>query len=879
MSVDFAARALALRAGQAQAFTTLATGIAGVEIPASVGVIQTSGYAVLGIGGAAYVRDTLATPELAAAHPRFCKADAGGRHWRLLPDDNGLIPVVCGGTNGIERVPATYQGIEKFAGYDAGGDFVLANGSISAGTGNDVVFTATGINFIIGFREEIGQRTVRAVVKAGTAGCFYLWMNSNSADPDQLIGCWFDLASDTISFDAIGTGSIASLGGGYYQVEVSGTTLKNVGFGISDAPGTVCTSGVDATMRSFSVAGTEGFDPWSAIDHQPGIQAAIDYCEAIGAAGTRYDARHYSAWRKARNPADPFDPVNYPTGLLLRTSRSHRFVSSCSGSKVWRRDTDGSPMGIAKFDTCTGSGGYYWRGGGIFTRGLAASPDNVSENSIYLCDFMLDGGITDSSEKDNPYGAFMHSSGDGWDISDKGIWQHNDHFCGDIVLEGCSSIRYFMGELVYSAGVGPGIARRKIRIGPDVELGNTCGSCLNGNGHTLEVDRCHLHDGFIGVEGWTGELGGYFNARISDTNRNSLQGGIPNFGAGSYFSMARPTASIVPVGQVDLVLNRAGQFDIGSWISGKIVSVDCYPSLGNGTAFPDGSREVDLHCVTVCDQGPLVGGIAILGGASGSKATDRVSVRLDCKQTGNAIANGYQFAQAVYCYGSFGEEVAVWLGAQEGLAHSPLAPAGTVHDNPIKVLDWNFDTFAMPYYYYDIEANHGATIDIKAYGNVVATQCSSNGSYTMNLPSTGVPAGYRLFVRDTTKNFIAGGGACRIPAGNFRAGRDVIVPPGFGYTELEFDGQAWSVVTPPPKLSATLAWDPASIAAGATETTSVTLVGALPGDEVTAGLSVDLQGMVLNAHVSAANTVTAVLFNPTGAAVDLASGTLRVTAG
>lgn len=74
------------------------------------------------------------------------------------------------------------------------------------------------------------------------------------------------------------------------------------------------------------------------------------------------------------------------------------------------------------------------------------------------------------------------------------------------------------------------------------------------------------------------------------------------------------------------------------------------------------------------------------------------------------------------------------------------------------------------------------------------------------------------------------------------------------------------------KNSAT--WDPASIANGASATTTVTVTGAVVGDFVVASFSNSLAGLTLTGYVSASDTVTAVLSNTTGSAVDLTSGTL-----
>jgi Right handed beta helix region len=70
-------------------------------------------------------------------------------------------------------------------------------------------------------------------------------------------------------------------------------------------------------------------------------------------------------------------------------------------------------------------------------------------------------------------------------------------------------------------------------------------------------------------------------------------------------------------------------------------------------------------------------------------------------------------------------------------------------------------------------------------------------------------------------------------------------------------------------------YNPPSIASGGTTTTTLTVTGAAVGDFVDASFSLDLSGLQLSAYVSAADTVTFVFQNPTGGAIDLASGTIR----
>lgn len=74
----------------------------------------------------------------------------------------------------------------------------------------------------------------------------------------------------------------------------------------------------------------------------------------------------------------------------------------------------------------------------------------------------------------------------------------------------------------------------------------------------------------------------------------------------------------------------------------------------------------------------------------------------------------------------------------------------------------------------------------------------------------------------------------------------------------------------------TQTWDPGSVILGTPVSTTVTYQGASIGDFVLVSFSLALSGLQLWGEVTAANTVTVYLANPMSAAVDLASGTLKV---
>lgn len=76
-------------------------------------------------------------------------------------------------------------------------------------------------------------------------------------------------------------------------------------------------------------------------------------------------------------------------------------------------------------------------------------------------------------------------------------------------------------------------------------------------------------------------------------------------------------------------------------------------------------------------------------------------------------------------------------------------------------------------------------------------------------------------------------------------------------------------------LGGSATYDPPNLADGTAANTTVTVSGAALGDFALASFSLSLQGIAISAAVTAADTVTVVLSNQTGGALDISSGTLR----
>ena len=125
-----------------------------------------------------------------------------------------------------------------------------------------------------------------------------------------------------------------------------------------------------------------------------------------------------------------------------------------------------------------------------------------------------------------------------------------------------------------------------------------------------------------------------------------------------------------------------------------------------------------------------------------------------------------------------------------------------------------------------------------------------------------------IFIKTETSNAVI--------SGNAEANTTTFISSSVSPTSGDYRGNVAVSSTATQPLSGSTTWDPSSIAAGASASTTVSVTGAAVGDYVIPSFSLSLAGLVLTGYVSGANTVTAVLSNPTAGAVDLASGTLKV---
>ena len=128
-----------------------------------------------------------------------------------------------------------------------------------------------------------------------------------------------------------------------------------------------------------------------------------------------------------------------------------------------------------------------------------------------------------------------------------------------------------------------------------------------------------------------------------------------------------------------------------------------------------------------------------------------------------------------------------------------------------------------------------------------------------------------VVIRDVSADCVA----CVVTFGQSTAKTDWLGSTNIG-TNLSASGKTM-VLTPKVgdgTFTGSVAWNPASIADGDEEAKDITVTGAALGDFALVSFSLDVTDLVLNGQVTAANTVTAILANNTGGAIDLGAGTV-----
>ncbi|GGC27335.1 hypothetical protein GCM10011371_13600 [Novosphingobium marinum] len=444
-------------------------------------------------------------------------------------------------------------------------------------------------------------------------------------------------------------------------------------------------------------AGARG-DPAAdnAHDDQPAFQAAVDYAAAFALPRITLAQPLYSI----RCPERYLDPrADHRTldgrPIVLHPGQRIAFVGTgTEPSRLAFRSRGGHSFGGNQpgraFQVVDGK---VWRGSGFYLPG--AERVDLSKGSLTgpkaqrlrLERLVVDGGTKRTA---NSAPGADPRTGDGWDVTHKGIWSELDREGWDIEIVDCSFTGW-RGETVYASN-DPG-ATLTVR---NSEFAHSNAQGLNTAGCMVDVGGARIEDCFIGIEGWMGARGGRIVAtEIVDCfgkkgiggsgSAFALQGGRYGKSERSrYYAPTEVDPGEAPWGTLDITCRNSRPAYAGSWLKGRLRLVDTALFLGSPAVFGEGARHVDLRVELVTDR--TTDAFVLLAGGDGQPGdmlTDDVALDIVSSATPLAEAENLRPAAPLVWRGSFGPNVAARVSGRA--ASLPPGPEGKVPDHAPRI--------------------------------------------------------------------------------------------------------------------------------------------------------------------------------------------------
>ncbi|PLK27034.1 hypothetical protein [Novosphingobium sp. TH158] len=624
--------------------------------------------------------------------------------------------------------------------------------------------------------------------------------------------------------------------------------------------------------KSISVA-QGGASGGAGINEQPIIQATIDYACATGCKWVEFPETTYELWCPTRT-SHPSSAARDGHPIVITSTDGLGLRGCRAGTNLLLKNSQGG----SKNTITQVVNGINWQGGGIFILPNGVWPSaGASVDWIAIENLSVDGGVTfNPADRSNVV------------LNDKGL-RVQDVICNRLHLRNCT-FRNFAGEIYYVGGST--IAMQMLE---NVTLDGSPQSALNPSssgrflGINVQAGNSYQACEVLGAQNFT-MIGG----RLYDCYSSSLGGGpdgsIPQ---GYPFTYSTRVNNRRPP-WVQLIGTRIEGFTdsiyLGSWIHGSIVTVDCTVTLNPGVGA---LKDIHLNIEAWADQrsafpavqinGPPTLTTQINGGPAGAYVVppSNIRVNVQARRTQLAQANNRYISAGVHCMPGLYDKntVAFTVSGETNLAFSvsPNPPAG----------------FALPRIdigtYRSTGQPYGGAYDYPAADKVYDVSWAAMvlfpaaGTWNITLNSTyGYADGQKVLfyhgdpAPGKVVNFPAAGAGLKLQ-------RDRKLYAAGDFLELRYDAvlSRWVeeryVTATRQVFSGSATYDAPELAAGATASTTVTVTGAALGDAVTAvTLDTNAGGLIVTGYVSAANTVTVVLYNPTAAAVNLPSANLSV---
>lgn len=415
-------------------------------------------------------------------------------------------------------------------------------------------------------------------------------------------------AADVARLDSTGYGEPGKGAASYISDELCDEGL------LAEHPRFVFRTANDRIFRLMPEAGSLSVEQGGAkgdgaINDQPALQAAIDYAHAAGARELRFESEHYRVDCPPR-----FSPVEDKRAedgrpLVIRKSLSLKGCAPNRTTLDFRamdgEDPEADWQLVAKSSSDPTLS--VWRGGAIYLQGDVPDP---GEGKRTIARLELERLIFKGNRRNT--GAWTYPadpiSGDGWDISDRGLWVQ-DCYVGEICMRD-TDMTGFKGEIVYLAGSGNAVEK--------VVLDKCRFATSNGSSFNPGVDcevlatDCSFGDCFQAQEEVSRTRGVYRNCVWHDCDHMALGCGSTN---GDYYAQAYPTRDVngtLPVTVLDACefhAIRALRFQ--SWVRGNIRTIDTSVSVNGMVGMA--VRDTDLSIEAWLDRSTLIHAFGLTG--------------------------------------------------------------------------------------------------------------------------------------------------------------------------------------------------------------------------------------------------------------------------
>lgn len=649
---------------------------------------------------------------------------------------------------------------------------------------------------------------------------------------------------------------------------------------------------VDNTFDGAVVV-TDFYTASDGLNYLPAFRAAYAFAKASGIKKMRSGLPwgNIEWWAPTLSMANSFDAFDVagPCGFLTISHTVDIDFEFCTiNCKAYN---GGSITTVTQAIT----GNAAWRGQGINVIGGTAGTSSFGIKGVSLRNLTLDGGSdrvsTGSYAGDIAYSDYL--SNQGFRIQDTGV--------ENLYFENVT-IKRFRGELFY---LGQLSNTAKVTL-VNCNGYSTNQAALNPSSGNLTVIGGNFGDAPICAESLGGIGQTYIGTRFFDSWQGSFLGaaGFTPLAITMYhYTVPTNSGSEDELPWLDfkgVVFDNCGAISLANYIRGSVRMQDCYITLIY-TALCNKMVDLDIDAVIHKKQytslvsmvGPPTLTTAISGGfpAVYLQPFEDIKLKVNVTRTAYALANSIALTQVLSIAGYIKQESCqiIVTGDIDALNAAGDLRVGKVSDAT------GGTSRSLPRIYVESNFATGAYITWSATNKAISptgptailNQNSTAGTYDITFTNAMDTAnGYNYAhgqrLRCIYSGFTTAGTVMRFLTSGWTIPRTIKLRAREDWIEFSFNKYTgkWCYEAHccgAERLTGSATYDAPNIVAAGTATTTVTVTGAVLGDKVVAvTFGVSLAALTQTAYVSAADTVTIVLYNPTAGAVDLASTTVNV---